>query len=137
MTRRAMTAKSDENGARNYGAEGFGLLQSLTHRKTPSAGCKRLETLDCASQPESKSKKLGATALMPPMVVKRLYQAVASPNRVKPPHKPPSGSADDGPPPALRPPRPVDDLVLFAKNFDERSFGTVKNCGTSCPKTHV
>ena len=41
---------------RSYGAEGFE-PQSLTHLKTPSAGCIRLETLDCASQPESRKKK--------------------------------------------------------------------------------
>jgi hypothetical protein len=41
----------------NYDAEGLGPPQPLKHRKTPSAGCRRLETPDCASQPESKSKK--------------------------------------------------------------------------------
>jgi hypothetical protein len=48
-----------------------------------------LETLDRASQPESKSKKQKARShrIDAPKVVNRLYQAVASPNRVTPPHE--------------------------------------------------
>ena len=46
------------NGGRNYDAEGLGPPQPLMHLKTPlGVGCRRLETPDCASQPESKSKK--------------------------------------------------------------------------------